>query len=283
MREVLKIIAAKVITIIGVIVLIIIAVTLVVDYNSDKWEYVDYEEVTNNYNRNDFYTAYLEYIMEEENSTQEVAPEDNSIYNPVQNGENDIVATEVYGKLKASAFVSKAEALAAVYETIEPVYGHKAAVGIMANVWHEGNFGLVQFGHSVPDWNGDGISAKSSINNPLIVSSDVNAEAISSLGNNKSNVTGVGIVQWTYYTYMQPLASYYKKYCNEGYNITGLAKAEMAMLMDCAAAHKNALNASICEDVCEQWLMDFEKPKNASGEIKTRRATATKLNEVLNG
>lgn len=52
-------------------------------------------------------------------------------------------AQEVANKLK-DKYGSKAEAMGLAYSIIEPKLGANAAIGLMANIKHEGNFGLVE-------------------------------------------------------------------------------------------------------------------------------------------
>lgn len=74
------------------------------------------------------------------------------------------------------------------------------------------------------------------MNNPLVLSSDTNVDAFKAQCNVSSNKTGIGIVQWTFYTYFNDgqLLDYYKDYCSkDGYTYDNMLSAELAYLKQC--------------------------------------------------
>lgn len=199
------------------------------------------------------------------------------------NGSGIIVSGDVYSKLKASStFAAKAETLAYVYDLIEPTYGSDAAIGIMANIFCEGKPGLVQYGKSVPNWDGDGkASRESKPSNGLFVRTHANINAVEALGNNKNNKTGVGMIQWTYYTYMSPLANKYRQFCTtEPFSDSDLLKAELDLLMEFAKSNESGLKGDY-KAVCTYWLLKVENPAGASSKIDERCGYADDLYNTL--
>lgn len=145
---------------------------------------------------------------------------------------------EVFDKLSNSSYASRAEAYSYVYAYVNEKYGYAAAVGIMANVWAEGDFGLVQYDMTVPNWDGTS-SATSTRNSPLFVKTKENIDAIDALGNSSSNDVGTGICQWTWYTYVKELAQHYRDNLGDDNELSHeeLVKAEMEMFADYVDKH----------------------------------------------
>jgi len=213
--------------------------------------------------------------IEDDNSNQKVVEENVAIPGLDPNlSDND-----VYGILSKSAYASKAYALSCVYKLVKDMISQEAALGVMANIWHEGNLGLVQYGKTVPKWDGSN-SATSTQNSPLVVSCKENAEAVKGLGVS-GNTVGVGIVQWTWYTYMAPLGDSYLTHCTT-YSDEELANAEIAMLSPVVNSHAAGLVGS-AEDCASYWLIHYERPANMHSKEAARRATATELKTLLNG
>lgn len=202
----------------------------------------------------------------------------------------DLTDTVVYTKLNDSGYASKAYALSCVYKAVNEKYGHDAAVGIMANIWNEGNLGLVQYGASVDNWNGDGAPATCTYTAPLHVSSSANVAAVRALGNKTKNSIGVGICQWTYVTYMGPLADCYDKHCTT-FTSAELAAAEIEMLMNTIAGYEAGLKeamalnngCSAASNVANFWLRSYEKPAGMDKEEVERRKDADNINSILIG
>ena len=195
-------------------------------------------------------------------------------------GTTIIADEQVLNKLKNSGYASKAEPLAYVYKLIGDKYGTDAAIGVMANIWHEGSPGLVQYGKTVNNWDGNGVPRKSTTSNPAIVRTANNVNAVEALGSG-SNDVGVGMIQWTYFKYMPVLANYYRSYCTvEPYSNSELLAAEMGYLMEMADSSGNVLNGNYIE-VCTQWLLVIEQPSEKESKIPGRCATAEDLHTLL--
>lgn len=192
------------------------------------------------------------------------------------------VPGDVLSRLKNSMYASKAEALAGVYGCIEPKYGSSAAIGIMANVWHEGTPGVVQFGKTVPNWDGNGNPGKSTNDSPLYIRQAVNVDAMEALyGEHNPKDIGFGIIQWTYYTYLPTLARHYRAVCTtEPYSNSSLLSAELNMLLDTVKGKESYLQGDHVK-VCENFLLYIERPSGASGKVSQRCATAQGIYEVL--
>lgn len=62
--------------------------------------------------------------------------------------ELDVDAEKVKQILLNSQFAPKAESLARAYSAVKPLYGSNAAIGLMANIWNEGNAGVVEYSFS---------------------------------------------------------------------------------------------------------------------------------------
>lgn len=195
----------------------------------------------------------------------------------------ELTDNEVYEKLAANAeFADKAYALSCVYKAVGDVYGPAAAIGIMANVQHEGNFGLVQYDHSVPNWDGSNASPVSKASAPVIVSSRANAQAVydMAVSRGSNNHTGVGIVQWTWHTYVVELGQRYLNNCTN-YDITDIAKVEIDYLMYQLETQFSSLLTGSHTDVAGNWLLNYEKPASMYDELPRRRETAQRIYDLL--
>lgn len=173
----------------------------------------------------------------------------------------------------------KARAMACVYKYMIDRYGYNAAIGSMANVANEGSFGLIQYGHTMTNWNGPGQSAVSTGANPLIVRTEENIQSI------LEEYTGVGLVQWTPLDYHATLAELYRKY-KTGTELTDeeLEAAEMEMYDAWISTHGNLQymnwNADI-RQVAHDYCYYLEQPGDKDAKGWERANTAEEIHSWL--
>ena len=110
---------------------------------------------------------------------------------------------------RSPEFKGKAHILATVYSLCIDKYGYMLTIGIMGHINGEGSPGIVQFGHTVPKWDGSS-PATSSASKPLYVRTQANIDAVRACGHPGNN-TGFGMCQWTWYDRIPPLCDEYQK------------------------------------------------------------------------
>lgn len=185
----------------------------------------------------------------------------------------------------------KADALAFIYDACMRKYNDvNIAIGYMANCFKEGNYGIVQYGMTVPDWDGPGRAKKSTGTNPLIVSTSNNIKAVEARSTIKGNVIGFGIVQWTFYTRVEGLVRHYKANAGADGNLSReeLIKAENAWFEEELNAYtKDVLEANgpyekgsykaVTYGVC----VEYESPNDKYNKAVQRAESATILADLL--
>lgn len=203
---------------------------------------------------------------------------------PIWNGNSSIKS-----KLESSdnpKIVKKADILAKVYDELVGKCGSAGAIGILASIVEEGEPGLVQYGHSISNWDGDGKAMTSSADSPLVLGSDTNLNAFVKQCNVEGNKTGIGIVQWTYYSYFNDgqLPSYYEKYCSTGgYTYNNLLNAEIDYLKVCVGWVSGYPPSTTDVALCARgWVYDFENPQDADAAAEKRAGIAEELNKLIN-
>ena len=73
----------------------------------------------------------------------------NTNYTPGSNITLNMEASAIADKLRtSSSFAAKADAMALAYQHMKPLFGDNAAVGLMANIAAEGNYGVVEHSFS---------------------------------------------------------------------------------------------------------------------------------------
>lgn len=116
-------------------------------------------------------------------------------------------------------YADKAHILATVYGMCIGTYGYKLTVGIMGHVQGEGSPGLVQYGHTIPNWNGSG-SETSSASHQLYITTQANVNAMRACSDNPSNQHGFGMCQWTYAPSVRSLSKKYQEALDAGKDLT---------------------------------------------------------------
>lgn len=186
---------------------------------------------------------------------------------------------EVYNKLVQNGIPDgKAKAMSYAYSKFEPAYGPNFAIGLMANIFHEGKPGLIEYGTTIPNWDGSGGSAKSTSKNPLIVSCKVNAQALIDIGADPP--AGTGSCQWSYGRRVA-LAQIYLALPKDTYSYDDLVVCEI----DYMFSEFNGSYASVVSDAvgksaaeCAKVICKkYEKPANFESKQHDRAKTADLL------
>lgn len=111
----------------------------------------------------------------------------------------------------------KCKDMAALWLMCSKEFGQNFAIAAMANCAQEGCSGMVQEKKSVDNWEGDGQSKYCDYGSLMFVQNEANVKAVkaTAAAGNHSDV-GFGIIQWTYYSSLATLGTYYEKYLNNG-------------------------------------------------------------------
>lgn len=218
---------------------------------------------------------------------------DKSLYNQGGTVEGVGYNEEVYNILLNTGYASKALALAMVYGLLEPTYGKAFAIGVMANVWSEGEPGVVEFyfsqthhyGFYLPSGDSGRIKSMEDIDYLLAWPSVYEP-------GNKKNSCGVGSIQWSY-EWRIDVVSKYKELCAnfkpEDYTTENFMAVDMQVIkqhMDANAkdiitkteAARAANDASQCAYL---FCTVYEQPGNARAKGAERSVTANDLVSIL--
>lgn len=216
------------------------------------------------------------------------------------------INTNVYEVLSASQeFKAKAKTLAMVYATAAPKFGHNFALGLMANVQHEGDFGTVE-----GMWTSSSETGKKAyklncscsasgkytyyywpkvscqLHTQLYnKSKQINNELYTLLRQIPSGVegVGVGIIQWSGSRRVQLLNLYAQSGCN--WTQESIAAIEIGMMVNELQDSYNKVPQSCLrkspEACAEAIVRGYEKPGDLEGAVTRRSATASKLAQLL--
>lgn len=276
-------------TIMGCLLVFVVAFTFLL-FGTDTLYSVDVSGVNKHpyYNRTDIQT-----VVDNLNNETTVNSDDANV--PGLGLEDSaLFDMNVYKVFAGTEYDSRAMEFAALYPYLSTKYSPNVAIGIMANVQHEGEAGRVQAGKSLYNWNGDGLLVKSTASNRQFVSNMNNVAFIRSTYENKntgdskgsSSSIGFGMMQWTYYDYLDELATCYETYCSD-FSEEDVIGAEMEMIKQYVldeygwGSRLEERTSKSCEDIAEYWLVSYEKPANTEAKILERRATATRIRQML--
>ena len=217
------------------------------------------------------------------------------------NGKLDTSSSKVYNLLASSdSFKNKASVLAIVYDTLMEKYDNvNFTVGVMANVYAEGSFGIVEYkysrGHSAP-WDSSRWSGSSSGNCKIQTKGDI--EYLQSLGGGCS--VGVGMIQWSfgrrvnlcnrYLAYLSNTQELpFEPYSNGTLSDEFLMYVEVQFMLEelDSASYSNmvqaCLDASSVEQCADIVCRQYEAPDNVTEKSAMRQGIATNLANLLMG
>lgn len=209
-----------------------------------------------------------------------------------------------------SRYKSKAKTLAMVYDiVIKAGYEHNFAVGLVANIYHEGNFGYIEgINFKTAYQNGDyegrlsTLSCGCSKNGVITIdywhkatcaAHELAGKKITNIDMVNAMLTipndvggiGVGILQWSGSRRVTML----NMYAQHGSSLTSdlVVASEVAMMMQefkggYSSVVTKSQGASV-EDCCENITRDFLKPGDTDKAVQTRRATASEMKKLLGG
>lgn len=180
--------------------------------------------------------------------------------------------TVVFEKLMSGANVPhgelNAKLMAALYLFLADEYGPIAVAGICGNIFAEGCPGLIGYYNNHPDWNGPGTGTVVSTGyNPVFVRNDYNIEHVA----NDLPFGGVGSMQFTSQNYRRAVAEYYKKYKQEGVDLTDddLRAAEVDYIVnDIVPAFSGIKNCTTPSEAADWWLVNYEKPGFSHHQVR---------------
>lgn len=110
-----------------------------------------------------------------------------------------VEAEKVRQALQGTEFADKADALAYAYSVVQPTLGVNAAIGLMANVASEGNFGVVEHAFSVNKPYGFSLPSGGTIVKTMNDVEYLKAwDSTTTTGSPKKGSCGFGCVQWSY-------------------------------------------------------------------------------------
>lgn len=236
-------------------------------------------------------TITVGYRSELEKKQAEQAAQDADMSSTGSSVQLSATAEQVKQRLLNSSYSKKADCMAMIYDVCMAYNGDaNMAIGYMVNCAHEGNYGLVQHGMTIPKWDGVN-SCKSTASNPLIVSTRKNVEALEAIAVSGNDV-GVGIVQWTYYTRLQGLCRHYKNVMGNSSTITTeqLAQAERNWFNEEVGAYFNDCNklqnnCGFTAGSAQAWTyavcVEYENPSNAEVKAVERANSAQTLINIL--
>ena len=216
---------------------------------------------------------------------------------------------EVYDILKKSnKYKAKAKAMAMVYGMFEEKYGKNQAIGMMANVFHEGNFGVVEsafamyhyFDFYLPSGSTTVVKSKKDAEYLKNWNADSRHQKRQKVTNSRGQTInyqeascGAGIFAWSFYLRVY-LAENYIKSCS-AYSQDELAVVEIEFMEDLldgkyankkpygydyrsVIKHMKGKSANECASIfCEE----FERPWNVSTAKGLRASTAGEIKAML--
>lgn len=216
-------------------------------------------------------------------------------------GKLDASSSKVYSSLDSSVlFKNKASVMSIVYDALMESYGDvNLAVGVMANVYAEGSFGIVEYKYSknhTPPWDATRWSGTSSGIYKIQNKGDI--EYLKSLGSNCS--VGVGMIQWSFGRRVN-LCNKYLGYLADEQSLpfepyaNGILTDEFLMYVEVqcmleelsstsySSVVQACLNASSVEECADIICRKYEAPDNVDEKSAMRQSIASDLAKLLTG
>lgn len=223
--------------------------------------------------------------IEEDNSSTDGASDstvDNtysgdSVYDSTITG-----STEVYGALVNNGIPdNKAKAMAYAYNATKDLYGTEFAVGLMANVFSEGATGVIEYGKTVNNWDGNGTSKKSYASDPLVVTEAVNAQACVDLGAGVS--VGLGMCQWSYDRRVALAGLYLAN--GQSYSEDIRSKIEIDyMLQEFAGGYSSVVakcSGATASECAKNICLYYERPSDKQAKALDRAVVADQIKSYI--
>lgn len=216
-------------------------------------------------------------------------------------------------------YPQKAEAMAIAYELVNPTLGTDAAIGLMANIVHEGNYGVVEYsfstdsGHYYKDHSfrlpsgGSIVSTKADLDYLKAQSWNLTAQHVLGYDDNgdprycKPESCGLGCVQWSFGRRLALIDKYYEV-LGDNNTITDEMKQtaeclHMSVELTPGSTYYNTVSSHVTNGTVEEWAEAFcdyyVKPSgwcgsgnqmsNSGSACQARRAEATKIADILEG
>lgn len=190
--------------------------------------------------------------------------------------------TDVYQALLAAGYPQdKAYAMSVAYGATEPKYGRNFAIGMMANIAHEGKFGQLEYKSKAGYWSQ--ANAQILALQGKVISSREMAET---WFNNVPNVSGfgVGAIQWSspgrrtgiLNSYLAKATSYSQEDLGAievAYMVSELSGGYASVPASCVGKSSAECASTICSM--------YEKPDKTSYRAGIRAQTAAKLDQIL--
>ena len=187
----------------------------------------------------------------------------------------------VYNILVQNGFGVKAKAMSEAYAAAQPVYGKNFAIGLMANINGEGNYGQIE-GYRSSNHYWSQVSGAVVALAGRVISNSGMVDVLLTVPGSISGV-GVGSIQWSGGRRVGILNKY-KASCSM-YSTDDLGAADVSFMMDelagdyhsvpAGCANKDA--ASCASDIC----LYYERPKDKQQRAVERAATAGRLATML--
>lgn len=193
--------------------------------------------------------------------------------------------TDVYNILVNNGYnKDKAYAMAAAYGATSSKYGHNFAVGLMANILHEGKPGQIEGNWGSPYWNAPGVSQAVRDLNYKVIS---NVSMVDTLLTIPSGVDGIGVgsIQWSG-SRRPGILNLYKSRATQ-YSQAELGAIDVQYMIQefaggfagvpSACSGKSA--AECASIICKQ----YERPAGMNQKAVERANTAANLTNLLGG
>lgn len=175
----------------------------------------------------------------------------------------------------------KVIAMVEAYYIAEPKYGREFAIGLMANIAHEGKAGHIEGIGSSSYW--DNVSEDvRQINGQVIISEKMVDDLLNGIPDGTVGI-GVGSIQWSGSRRIALLNKY--KESAVTYKKEELLKIEVTYMMD-ELANRYKDVPTLCEgkdaeDCAAIICLNYEIPENATQEAKDRSITAQELSSLM--
>lgn len=190
--------------------------------------------------------------------------------------------TNVYNILMNSGYSNKAYAMAAAYGATSGVYGHNFAVGLMANIYHEGAPGQIEGDWGSSYWDDPRVSdAVRALNYKVITNVSMVNTMLTVPGDLKG--IGIGSIQWSGGRRVGILNLYKSRASTYSADELGAIEVEY-MLQELAGSYAgvpskcSGKSASDCASII---CKDYESPANENQQAVIRAETARKLEALL--
>lgn len=197
---------------------------------------------------------------------------------------NSIRNSDVYNKLVAGGFDKKAFAMAYAYSAASKQWGDNVAIGLMANIYAEGNIGQLEYRNSKGYWNACSAEALA-IAGKVISSADMARTWMNGTPQNQSGC-GVGMIQWSSPGRRNGILSLYLSDAKT-WSQDELGTIEVKFMMqELSGSYSSTIrgcSGKSATDCAREFCLTYERPSGKYAKANERAGYAAKIERILKG